>query len=381
MTPAPTSPPFDPRFASIPCKAIVTALAAFCLWHANADPEPPRQPDIQAEAVPAPGPAGTAPKKVDLGFGLGETMQLAEFPLDQDQLPGVMLPVHFNGKVYRFMLDTGCTTTVVDESLRTFLGQKTASRESESILGTTHAVDFYPAIDAKVGPLSLKDCGPVTVGDLRGLRENGEGADVPCDGILGMTFIGRFLWVFAWDDQKLCICESLAPAEVQNERRKVLKGNDIFMRFRISVDGDGFPAMLDTGFGVVLGVDKPRFDRLASAGLIRNVTPMDIDTSDGKRKCNAGVLKSFTLAQGDTANVLEKVSVTEAGSPRLGLPFLKAYYVLWDGPAQNALLYPRSEIRKAMQARSMPVLPWPPLAPQVRVEQVAPPAPAPAPPR
>lgn len=378
MMPAPTPQPFDPRFASTSCKAIATALAVFCLRHANADPEPPRQPDAQAETAPAPvpGPGDAVPRKVDLGFGLGETMQLAEFPLDQDQLPGVMLPVHFNGKVYRFLLDTGCTTTVVDESLRKFLGEKTASRESESVLGTTHAMDFYPAIDAKVGPLSLKDCGPVTVGDLRGLRENGEGPDVPCDGILGMTFIGRFLWVFAWDYQKLCICESLAPAEVQNERRKVLKGNDIFMRFSISVEGDGFPAVLDTGFGGVLGLDKPRFDRLASAGLINNVTPMDIDTSDGKRKCNAGVLKSFSLAQGDTVNVLGKAFVTESGSPRLGLPFLKAYHVMWDGPAQNALLYPRAEVRKAMQARSMPVLPWPPLTPQVRVEQAVPPAPS-----
>lgn len=279
-------------------------------------------------------------------------MQLAEFPLNIDEQPGIMLPVTINGKTYRFMLDTGATTTSFDESLRHLLGEPVGKKMSEAAAGPNVETDFYAPVDAMVGPLSLKGCGLISVGDFESVRKVFGG--VPCDGVLGMSFISRYLWVISWDDQKICVCESLAPAEKQEARSKIKIGPRVFSRIPIELPGSKVNALLDTGYGSVLGLGKDTFKALNDQGEIPKTVFVDMATAGGMRKVEFGLLNEFKFLRGDSADLFEKAMVSESTRTRLGLPFLKAYMVIWDVPDDRITLIPRAPLRQLRKAQGLP---------------------------
>lgn len=287
-----------------------------------------------------------------------ETMQLAEFPLSITQEPGIMLPVTWKGKTYTFMLDTGATSTVVDEPLRALLGEVVERNHAEPPAGEKVAIDLYASMDdAMVGPLSLKDCGLVSVSDFKATRDEFDG--VKCDGVLGMTFIGKYLWIIDWDYKKICVNESVAPLAKKQARAKLKKGPGLMQWVPIMLPDGKATAVLDTGYGSALGIEDARFEAMEKSGAISNVHPYKLPTFAGVRPVKIGYLSEFMLPRGSETDILPRVMVTSSNRMRLGLSFLKAYSVMWDVPNDFLLLMPRSALEPSLRAKGIPILPVP----------------------
>lgn len=307
------------------------------------------------------------PRHIAVGLGGEETTLLAEFPLNITQKPGIMLPVTFHGKTYTFMFDSGSTHTVVDVSLRPLLGERIKQVESEPSVGGTAPTDLFAPMDATVGPLPLKDCGPVMVADFQSLRKQSK---APCDGVLGMSFIGRYLWMMDWDFQKLSVCESLAPPDQQ---RKRANAKPVTVTFPVLLpDGHKANTTLDTGYTMPLGLEEVRFDALEQSGAIVNVHRMGMDTAVGTRDVKLGLLREFKFPREKSVDVFRDVMVASSNRPRLGLNFLKAYMVVWDAPAGGVTLVPRSWIRELRKEKGLPDIPSPPGVPEPQVAPLFP---------
>lgn len=310
-------------------------------------------PALPRETKPA------LPRRVTVGFNGEETMQLAEFPLSASQ-QAIMVPVTFKGRTYTFMLDSGATHTVVDERLRSLLGERIKQVQAEASVGGTAPTDLYPPMDgATVGPLSLKDCGPVMVSDFQPVREQ---LNVACDGALGMSFIGKYLWAMDWDFQQLGVCESLVPPE--KRRTNPRTGLPSVVKFSILLPDGKVNAVLDTGYTSVLGLEEARFDALERSGAISNIHKLEMATAVGMREVKLGFLSEFKLPRQEALDVFRKVIVTRSNQARLGLSFLKAYLVVWDAQGGTATLMPRSWIRELRKKNGLPNLPPSPEVPE-----------------
>lgn len=302
-----------------------------------------------------------------MGLGGEEALLLAEFPLSLTQAPGVMVPVTLGGKTYTFMLDTGATHTVVDESLRPLLGERIKQVEAETSVNATAQTDLYPPLAAAmVGPLSLKDCGPVMVSDFQPAREQTGAA---CDGVLGMSFIGKYLWTMDWDFQKLGVYESLASPEKRQTQAAV---KPTVPRFSLHLPEGKVSAILDTGYTAALGLEEARFDALERSGAIFNVHRIDLATGVGTREVKLGLVREFKFPRGEQVDVFRNVMVTGSNRTRLGLNFLKAYSVIWDVPADTLLLIPRSWMRELLAEKGLPYIPPPPGVPEPEVAPLPP---------
>lgn len=332
----------------------------------------PWQVHAQAPSPSAPAPARDAkqalPRRVTVGLSGEETVQLAEFPLNISQQPGIMVPVTFKGKTYTFMLDSGATHTVVDERLRSLLGERIKQVQAEPSVGGTALTDLYGPLDgAMVGPLSLKDCGPAMVSDFQPVREQ---LNAACDGALGMSFIGKYLWVMDWDSQQLWVCESLVPPEKRRTGGKV--GKPQVMYLPILLPDGKVNAVLDTGYTAVLGLEEARFDALAGSGAISNIHKFELATAIGTVETKLGLLSEFKFPREESRDVFRKAMVTRSNRARVGLSFLKAYLVVWDAPGGTVTLVPRSWIRELREKNGLPNAPLPPEVPEPRGEMVPP---------
>jgi len=90
---------------------------------------------------------------------------LAEFKIAKSGDP-ILLPVTFKEKEYLFLLDTGCTHTAFDTSLRNELGE-VKKIEKALTHGSPMTAELFDAPKAFLGPLNLQDSGQVSCFDLK----------------------------------------------------------------------------------------------------------------------------------------------------------------------------------------------------------------------
>jgi hypothetical protein len=101
----------------------------------------------------------------------------------------IIVPVTVQGKEYSFLLDTGCSGLVFDESLRPVLGPKLGETTFKSISGESNT-SYYNAPDARLGVISLKACGHVVCINLEHLRAT-TGWDIR--GLVGMSVLREYV--------------------------------------------------------------------------------------------------------------------------------------------------------------------------------------------
>ncbi len=99
----------------------------------------------------------------------------------------ILLPVRFKGKEYSFFLDTGCSHTVFDSSLKHELGD-VKRIERGLTAGGRMAAELFDAPEAFLGPFNMQDCGEVFCSDLTMLSLI-EGKRI--SGIIGMNFLRK----------------------------------------------------------------------------------------------------------------------------------------------------------------------------------------------
>jgi hypothetical protein len=125
---------------------------------------------------------------------------LAKFTITGD-MNDILLPVEFDGKVYPFLLDTGTTNTVFDDSFKDRLGKRILwPKKGEAAYGKKVTVELFNAPDAYFGPFNLKNMRIITATDLSKI--------VPDDkrdfqGIIGMDFMKGYIVRMDFDNDKL----------------------------------------------------------------------------------------------------------------------------------------------------------------------------------
>jgi hypothetical protein len=208
----------------------------------------------------------------------------------------LIVPVTIQGKAYPFVVDTGCSKTVYDTSLKSLLGPAVGKVEFQTPTGSELHLDVYAAPEAFLGKLPLPRDEEVALFDLRSLRERG-GQDVR--GMLGMDFLENYVVGIDFDRGSLTFRRgvgdksALGKALLMSSRQRIpylpadLEGSDLPEMFEI-----------DTGFarGSSGDLDSELFQKLVKAGKLRESAPGGIAlTASGKTPIIAARLHSFTV--------------------------------------------------------------------------------------
>jgi predicted aspartyl protease len=140
--------------------------------------------------------------------GLVDQRILAEFTIEKGG-DFILLPVDFKGKEYSFVLDTGCSHTVFDSSLKHELGD-VKRIERGLTAGGLMAYEMYDAPAAFLGPFNMQDCDEIFCIDFRMLSYI-QGKRI--SGVIGMNFLRKYAVQIDFDKGVLSF---LRPIRGQN---------------------------------------------------------------------------------------------------------------------------------------------------------------------
>lgn len=240
----------------------------------------------------------------------------------------LLIPVVYGGQEYPFIVDTGCTTTMFDTSLKTALrptGEKVP-------MNGTKSVELYECRGAAVGRSKLALGKWVACLDLADLRK-WTGHNIR--GILGMDFLHRQIVQIDFDAGLLSILRSSRGAPGQ----KLNLGADQYGLPTVTVNlcGDfAAPFMIDTGHaGYGDGVLAERiFADLLARGQVSDLGRSGYVSLTGPDKCLVGTLDHICV--GPFRHSAQEFSVGELSI--LGMRYLSRYRVTLDFPGRTLFL-------------------------------------------
>ena len=133
---------------------------------------------------------------------------LAEFDLAKSRGNVIIVPVTIGDQTFKFWLDTGCTSTIFDQSLRPLLGPQLGSSSFDAQQRPIR-VRLYAPPKLSLGPLIVDRTTPVLCMDLALIRSlSGE----PLDGILGLDVLSQFVLRLDVSGRKVCFLRSAEDA-------------------------------------------------------------------------------------------------------------------------------------------------------------------------
>jgi hypothetical protein len=247
----------------------------------------------------------------------------------------LIVPVTIKGKVYRFILDTGCSSTVYDSSLRPLLGPHIDRIEIKGAQSTAE-LERYAAPAAFVGKLPLPQTEPAMVYDLRSAYHC---AGVDVCGCLGMDFLKQHVVRIDFDAGLLIFQKGIGHEQGQPLRLHSGEITDVpYVNADVCDSSPPEPFEVDTGDGGegTLGADL--FTALCQLGKLKRVG-----------QCRCWALKEHTAQEGQLVR-LKLGSLEHQGlifssgrDSRLGLGFLSRYRVTFDFPAGFLYLCKRKD--------------------------------------
>lgn len=267
--------------------------------------------------------------------GVGNTTVLANFPIVFGEPPTVIVvPITLGGAEYPFIVDTGSTVTVYDETLRPRLGQPVTTHIAGMGAGKAR-LQMFRAPEARLGKLELPTGGLVGCADLSAVRDvvrSLSGQEVY--GILGMDFLKDYVLQIDFEEKRLAIIEPGAsprrwgqgfPIEYASGGIPVLAAtlsNDVQARF-----------LVDTGDAGTGDIEAELFERLRAQGSLVVTGLVQCATGSGYRETPEGRLDRLTL--GPYRH--EGLKLFQSHWNGLGLGYLSHYIVTFDFP--NGILY------------------------------------------
>ncbi len=280
---------------------------------------------------------------------------LAEFPFTPTaSMPAIILPVRFDGNEYSFLLDTGAEVTIFDVSLAEKLkGWHIFPARGRDSAGVGFTASRKDAPDARVGPLSLKQCRRVIVMDLGPL---GERLGLELQGILGMDFLKRYCVRF--DPEAKVVQFIRTPGErgwLWDPEPDINRHPEWGTKLPLRLDGDSLPRvkgrfggetevdfLLDTGhMGAYNAVESKFFSRIAGGAYQWEFegSSMGVTGKRVARKMRNAFVEDFRLG----ALEYDSILFNDNGRSVLGLMFLVHHQFTFDFP--NRRLYLR-QLRK-----------------------------------
>ncbi len=268
----------------------------------------------------------------DEGLGADDKAGVREsFPIDpRDEC--LIVPFHIGGQSYRFILDTGFTTTLFDLPLRTYLGNPTGHRVFEMPVGETEA-DVYSAPPAKMGSLPLPMNETAICMDLSWMRQV---SDCNFDGMLGNWMLRTWVIRLDFDHNRIDVLDpSVKDRSTWGEPIPFVYDETGWMRVLATVGTDRYvPLMVDTGYDGTISLARSTFAKTMESRDIRLTRTVKIATLAMDDSVQEGVLSSLAIGPFRHHNL----RVNAIGDSALGFAYLKRFRVTIDFPKQTIYL-------------------------------------------
>lgn len=261
-----------------------------------------------------------------------------EFVIEVD-CPRPCLPVHIDGKQYRFIVDTGASETTFDPRLRRHLGEFRGRSFLDQKNQGGVLVDEYGPTNAFVRMAPLTEKRTVRCFDLTSFRALD---DSEYDGMVGVDFLNKYVVQFDLDGKRIRLL-SKVPDDVgepfsfvdDSTSRPVIQmrlcnnGNDIDGNF-----------LVDTGAQGGLCVRQSEFRALFNAGQISYPELFRTWNADGNEIAIRGRLSSARL--GPFA-IREVTVATDEHVKWIGMKCLSRFLVTIDFPGRMVYLKERKQ--------------------------------------
>ena len=272
---------------------------------------------------------------------------LAEFEIE-DYTNGILLPVRIQGKEYRFILDTGGSSTVFDDSLKGMLGKQISSNSKGAFPynDTNVSIERFDAPDVYLGSLNLKVFSFVKVVDLDRVIP---GLSNIYQGIIGMDFLKSYIVQIDFDTEKVRILNKRKDFNIfsfldANKRTykdwgepieiKTNKFDHQYVRGKV-LDNIYTDFLIDTGCNFPGLLKKDIFEEMSShLDTAENDRKLEIE-SEGKNYLG-NIIKTDRFSVGKF-NYKEMI-FKEFSESILGLPFLSHHVVTFDFPNNTMYL-------------------------------------------
>ena len=248
---------------------------------------------------------------------------IAEFAINGQDGP-IFVPVVFKGIERNFVLDTGATHTIFDVAFRDDLGDPVQSRivvtAGDPVQGT-----LYNAPDAWVGPLNLKQAETVLCHDLK-MFSMVVGKRI--DGIVGMSFLKRYIVRIDFDDGKLILLDPKTLPSLSWGQATVIHWTrpGWFVVQAQIMDADT-AMLIDTGYDGTGELLKKLFDYVRKAQGGRTAMSL-AETLSGTVSRRQIRVQGLTVGSREYSDVI----IGEGNFNMLGLGFLARHVVTLDFP-------------------------------------------------
>ena len=249
------------------------------------------------------------------------------FKFDPDDGP-ILVPVRVAGKEYSFVLDSGCTTSVFDTSLKPQLGKGGGDTEMDTP-NASMRVETYSASHVTVGSLPLNG-DSVGCQDLTLMREG-----VGCDlfGFLGLDFLNEWVVAIDFDQGRL----DVLSATTQPDRdwgeciRVAFKSSEIrHIPVTLSKSIRTTFLAVDTGNMGSGMLNGSLFSQLIKSGDMRVTGQTKAMTFDGVWAENVGRILRFRVGTFESPDIrFTKSHRNDVIGNALGLDYLRVFTLSW----------------------------------------------------
>lgn len=251
----------------------------------------------------------------------------------------ILLPVTVDGQAHQFVLDTGCTGTMVDSTLAKNLRQ--LSKRQVGTAGELLEVSVHAAPRLEIGALYCHRMSEVGAMDLTTLR-TALGKDF--QGIIGMDLLRSMILHIDYDNGLVVLCDAQSDSKPPGAQTPLILDDSLSPKILVRPRGvDAAVFLIDTGAGKTGSFDKGLMNSLrrVGEGVHTGITRQSLrgDGSvvpDPLERC-----AEVEFAGHRHANLI----FSQGQSNKLGSDFLRRHRVTLDFADGNAYFEPGENFR------------------------------------
>jgi len=249
----------------------------------------------------------------------------------------VRVPVSAFGRTLYFLLDTGFTISAIDSKYQPYLGEATTTLSAETPLGTNalQPVFHCPEISIAGKPLGLQK---ITSLDLQMARLiSGQ----PCDGVIGMDFLGNNIVQIDFDSQTVSL-RSTVPDFIKKSYVAVpLKQFEHHYMVEASANrASSVDLLVDTGDNSSVSLNPEEWQRVFAAAEANRFNATVAGIGNQTAQSRIEVLGKLAVEGLSYTNLHATYIRNPADPSHLGLAFFRRHVVVFDFPDRMLYLEP-----------------------------------------
>lgn len=263
---------------------------------------------------------------------------LAEFTIEKGG-DFILLPVDFKGKEYSFVLDTGCSHTVFDSSLKHELGD-VKRIERGLTAGGLMAYEMHDAPAAFLGPFNMQDCGEIFCEDFRMLSYI-QGKRI--SGVIGMNFLRKYVVQIDFDKGVLSFLELVEKPNAHWGKEMVINYYRLGIPQITGNIGGSIKVdfIVDTGDNTTGALERRVFERVLAEKNTKTFEAL-FATAFGIVRNKEARIDRFSIGSFEYQDLI----FGEGIFSRLGLSFLSRHLVTLDFQNNRIYLKKGSDFKK-----------------------------------